>query len=393
MAVSFLSMGGSITAAQYCFGLFVDPIENEFGWSRVSISASLSFVAVGSLFGPFIGRFMDRYGARPVLVGSCLITGISFLLRPLMSELWHWYVLSFIQFSMFAGCTMLPVGRLIGLWFGDQRGRMMGITAAGPNVMGMFMPALIVAVLAASNWQTAYLALGTMMVMIAVLGMVLIREPAETKSANNASAQPALTGWSVSDAMKTRAFYLATLAVILAFFTYGTVLPHVISHLTNQDISPAHAAGALGLLAFFGVLGKVGFGLLSEKISARKAYMVDLTGQAICTYLLATTDGNVLLWIAVPGYGLFLGGVGSLAPLLIQETFGLRHFGSIMGISNMATVLSFAIGPLLAGWSFDVTGSYNTAYLIVAALFIAGVAVLAVLRVPAHTATASKTNP
>ena len=101
------------------------PWRKAFGWSRTAISASLSFTAVGSLASPIIGRLMDRHGARPLLVISLLLMGISFLVRPAMTELWHWYGLSFLQFIGISGITALPAGRLIAIWFPSSQGRIM----------------------------------------------------------------------------------------------------------------------------------------------------------------------------------------------------------------------------------------------------------------------------
>ena len=98
-AVLFFGNGLNVGASVYSFGLFIDPLETEFGWQRTAISASLSFAAVGSLASPLVGRLVDRYGSRPVITCSLLLLGLSFLLRPLMLELWHWYALSFLQFS------------------------------------------------------------------------------------------------------------------------------------------------------------------------------------------------------------------------------------------------------------------------------------------------------
>ena len=122
----FLAAGVNVGSSNYAFGLFVEPLETTFGWSRTAISASLSFVAVGSLASPIIGRLMDRHGARPVLFISLTLMGISFLVRPAMTELWHWYGLSFLQFIGISGITALPAGRLIAIWFPSSQGRIMG---------------------------------------------------------------------------------------------------------------------------------------------------------------------------------------------------------------------------------------------------------------------------
>ena len=140
LLVVFLSMGVTIGGSMYSFGLFVSPIEEQFGWTRTQISASISFMAVGCLTAPLLGRLMDRYGARPVMVFSLSLAGLSYFLRPLMTELWHWYALSLFQFGAAAGATTLPVGRLVAIWFAARRGRMLGIAASGPNFGGLTLP-------------------------------------------------------------------------------------------------------------------------------------------------------------------------------------------------------------------------------------------------------------
>ena len=153
VAVLFSSTAIAVGASQYAFGLFILPIEEAFGWTRTEISASLSFAAVGGLTAPLLGRAMDRFGARPILVLSLAVFGASFALRPLMTELWHWYALSFLQFATFSGMTVLPAGRLIATWFPRIRGRMIGIAAAGNNVGGLVIPVSVAALLVAMSWS------------------------------------------------------------------------------------------------------------------------------------------------------------------------------------------------------------------------------------------------
>ena len=143
MGILFASTGLAIGISNYAFGLFIAPLEDSFGWQRTAISASLSFAAVGSLLAPIFGRIMDNYGAKPIMVTSMVFMCISFLFRPLMTELWHWYALSLIQFIAFPGVTILPAGRLIGIWFEKDRGKVMGMTFMGNNFGGLIMPFVV----------------------------------------------------------------------------------------------------------------------------------------------------------------------------------------------------------------------------------------------------------
>ena len=390
ISVVFSSTAIAVGVSQYAFGLFIVPIEETFGWTRTEISASLSFAAVGGLSAPLLGRAMDRFGARPVLVISLIVFGLSFCLRPLMTELWHWYALSFMQFATFSGLTVLPAGRLVAAWFPHIRGRMTGVAATGNNVGGLVMPMLIAALLAAMTWSEAYVVLGVASFAIAGAAALVIREtpPAAGARVHRALAAgkraaptaPALHDQDLRETVRTRTFYAVLAAITLGTFTYSAILPHILVHLVNKGMANASALSALGTLAAAGVCGKLLFGWMSERYGARRLMMANLVGQAAFTALLAGAGTSGGLVAAAPLYGLFMGGFGALYILVVQESFGMRHYGSVMGLMNLGTVVSFGLGPLIAGASYDFTGGYGTAFLIVCGLFVAGAVSLILAR-------------
>ena len=383
LAVSavFLATGLSIGSGQYAFGVFIDPLDEAFGWSRTEISAALSLASVGSLFAPVLGRIMDRYGAIPVMLMSMAMMTVSYALRPLMGELWHWYSLSLLQFLAMSGVSQLPAGRLVGIWFQKARGRVMGITMMGNNFGGLMIPPLMTAVVAAASWQTAYLSIALMTVAVMAFTAAAVRErprdgvPTGVRSDTGLSFTPPseLQGWTVTEAVRSKAFYAIGLALLLGTFTYSTIVPHVFPHLRTEGYSAATASLALSLLATMGMVGKLAFGYLSEQISARYAYMICLGGQALWLLLMLNPDSPAVMWTSVPLFGLCMGGFGALTSLMVQENFGIRYFGSIAGLMNLFTIVSFAIGPLLAGITFDLTDSYHLAFGIVAVMFLAGI--------------------
>ena len=243
----FLAAGANVGSSNYAFGLFVEPLETTFGWSRTAISASLSFTAVGALASPIIGRVSwDRHGARPVLVISLTLMGISFLVRPAMTELWHWYGLSFLQFIGISGITVLPAGRLIPIWFPSSHGRMMGITVAGINVGGITIPFIVNVTLGASGWQAAYVAMGVIAVSLAALALLLIRErPPDAQDDSAGAAQDVssrMSGLPLSAATRTRSFYAIVGALALGNFGHAGVFPQLIPHFTELGVPATWAA-------------------------------------------------------------------------------------------------------------------------------------------------------
>ena len=147
-----------------------------------------------------------------------------------------------------------------------------------------------------------------------------------------------------------------TLSMALATFTYGAVLPHVGAHLEIEGLSDAVVLTAVALLAAFGMAGKLLFGYVAERITARRTLMLTLTGQCLAVLLMVAEPSRPFVWVSVPMYGLFMGSFGVLSTLIVQESYGLRYFGSISGMAGMASVVSMVLGPVLAGASADVTG-------------------------------------
>jgi MFS family permease len=380
VAVTFLASALSIGPG-YAFGLFIDPLQDAFGWQRTAVSASLSFAAVGSLTSPLLGRFMDRFGARPLMAVSLTIMGTSFLLRPLMTELWHWYALSFLQYLAFTGSAGLPAGRLVGIWFTESRGRVMGITTMGNNFGGFIVPLITGFLLASGNWEAAFLILAGLTYIVALLSILVIRErpdrgPVLEGQRAVVTKPPELDGWTVREALHSRIFYTIAVALSFGAFTYSAVLPQISDHLIAQGMSRTTVPFAISLLAAFGMMGKLSFGYLSERFTARRMLMVSLSGQIVFIAMIVRFPTEPMAWIAAPAFGLFMGAFGALVPLLVQETFGLRNFGAISGLISTASVVPFFAGPLLAGRSFDIADSYGPGFLIVAAMFALAVATL-----------------
>ena len=371
-----------VGSSQYSFSIFVQPLQDEFGWSRTQINASLSFAALGSLAAPLLGRLIDTRGSRPVMAVCLGMFGLSYLLRPFMTELWHWYALSALQFIGFSGAAALPAGKLVGIWFQRSRGRVMGLTMMGNNFGGLIMPPIVGASIALASWEAAYVVLGALTAGIVVISLLAIKEVPDATDRRPESDTGAigprveLTGWSVEEALRQKSFYLITVAVLLGTFTYGAVLPQIFAHLTNEGASTATASQAVGLLALFGMGGKVGFGYLAERITSRYALMLSLGGQAAFLLMMLESSNAVVLWISVPMFGLCMGAFGALMQLIVQDSFGVKYFGGVMGLINVTSVLSFALGPLMAGMSFDYTDSYRTAFIAVAVMFVVAIALL-----------------
>lgn len=388
VSAPFLVAALNTGAGQYGFGVFIPPLESEFGWTRAQINLALSFTAAGSLLAPPLGRAIDRYGAKPVMAVSLSVIAASFLARPLMSDLWHWYALSFLQYVGYSAASMMCAGKLVGMWFQRRRGRAMGITAMGNNVGGFFAPPMMVAILAltADDWRAVFLALGAMSVGLVAYTLIAARDfPSAEDLGDEMLDRPAgggspMTGMTLSEALRGRSFYALTLTVTLGFFTYSAVIPSILPHLAERGASVAAATAALSAYAVMGVVGKFCMGLLAERIAARRALMINFAGQAAFSVAMIWTGEPALMWTVVPLLGFFNGAFGALFQLAAMDAFGVRHFGSVMGVVNFLSAAAFLIGPWMAGASYDTTGGYAPMLLICAAMFAAAIAAMGFVK-------------
>jgi len=363
-----------IGGSQYSFGHFVGPLETEFGWSRTQIGISLSLIAFGSFISPFIGRLIDRHGARNIMFLSLLVFSVSYLLRPFMTELWHWYVLGGVQSFSMVGGAMLPPGKLVGLWFPRNRGKILSVTAMGNNFGGMAVQPLLAFLIVFFSWKVGYGGLGILGLIVAVLCFSIVRNPSFIKSDGSGfeNKNSIVTGYTLSQALKTKLFYSILIASVCGGFTYSALLPQVYPHLILNGINEATASLSVTVFATFGMIGKFILGAFSDKYGPRLALIIDLIGQSVCVCLMVYAGNEIPLWIIVPSMGFFLGAFGALYQLIVIESFGVKYFGSIMGVISVAHAIPSFTGPLIAGLSYDSTDAYGLAFFTTGVLFAIG---------------------
>ncbi len=376
-AVLFICFAMTVGILQYSFGVFVTPLEEEFGWNRAQVNTSLAFFAMTGVLAPLAGPVLDRFGSAPVMVASFLVVALSFLPRPWMTELWEFYALNLLMYAGMPGAIMLPVGKLIGIWFVEGRGRAIGVTAMGANFGGFIFTVLTETLIDTFDWRVTYFLFGLIFLALIPLIALTIRETPRAARNTTPDAQPqpppaALEGMTARDALRSRAFVLVCIGLLFASIPYQSVLTQIIPHLEGEGFSRGDASLAVGILAVFGMVGKLLLGYLTEKVAARYVFVGSLVFQMIGLLILISAGVSPLVWLFVPIFGIAFGGMGSLFTLIIQDTFGIRAFATIFGLVNFFILPAPLIGPTLVGMSFDATGGYTLAFSAISALMIVG---------------------
>jgi len=397
-----LSIGAVLGTVQFAFGFFIEPLEEEFGWTRTQVNVSLSIGVVTSFLSPVVGNLMDRFGARWTMAVSIVLVASAFLLRSVMTELWHFYLFSGIMFAGTPGATMMPAGRLVLTWFPKARGRMMGIVTSGNNIgSGLAVP-IIAGLIGFVGWRWTWALMGIALIGMAMLVLLVIRDDSDDvtkergkrwspKYSDDDGTAGLNSGMTVSAAVRTSTFWFLVIGMTLQQFIRTGVVSQMVPHLEQVGFSRAVAATMMIVLAIFAASSKLIFGRLSESITARISFIVIMILQGIGLSVLLLSDGSAITWGAIVVFGLGMGGVGALTPLVIFDMFGLKQFGSIMGLTRMSIAIPIFFGPIFAGMIFDSKGKYDLMFVVTIGFLVVSIGSFMLAKPPNSDSNATET--
>jgi MFS family permease len=366
---SFMSYGPIIA---FTFGVFIKPLNEEFGWSRTDISLGFSLsLLMLSAMAPLVGRLIDRFGARKVIIPSVVVFGLGVASMSLLSaSLWHFYAVYVLLGLVAVGAATLPYLTVVSQWFDKQRGLALGLAMIGVGLGTFVMPALAQGLIDAVGWRSTYVVLGVMVIgiTIPIVGPFLKETPAlmglgpdGVTPLPTTTAQPIDEGQGLSgrEAWRVVTFWQVVAAFFFMSVSVHGCLIHLVPMLTDRGLSDQSAAFATSLLGGALLLGRVSAGYLLDRLTAEVVAIGFLTGAALGVLLLWSEAIGVLAFTAAILVGLGVGAETDLMPYVVSRYFGLRAFGEILGYVLTAWGLGGVVGPFLMGMGFDLTGSYS----------------------------------
>jgi MFS family permease len=370
----------------YVFTTFLKPIVADFGWTRTAFSGAVGPLLLSmSLASPLIGALTDRLGARAVLSLSTLLLTASLFLFSQMTNLWHFYAISILLGLALTGLGDIPVGSIASRWFSGGRGLALGVVYVGSNVGGFAVPIAATAIAAAYSWRGALVALGALAAtLILPFALLAVRNPPAGFEGRAAAAHRAEVfegpSLDLSDALRTRSFWLLAAALFGFYFYYLGVLNHLIAFLSDSGFSDAAAARRFGGAVAVGIAGKLAIGFVADRLSTRRALLLNFGALTAGSFLLLVIDapGALVTFLALHGFTVAAENV--LLPLVVAESFGVKHMAQIYGALMVALLPGGALGPIFAGYVFDTTGSYEPAFLTFALTNVVTLAMFAGIR-------------
>lgn len=366
-------------------GLFMQPLSDEFGWSRASISAgTLVFAVVSTPLVPVAGALADRFGSRRVLIPGLVLTGGAFAAFGLLTpSLWHWFG-AWLVFTLCQTLTRSPIwNRTVSAAFSVSRGLALAILMAGISVGQLLVPIVASTLIERYGWRGAYglIALGWYGLTLAAT-VLLYREPkaaAPVTAMQAADAPMVLGGLTLREALRDPKIQRIAFAIMLQSIVFTGFTLHLFPMLGASGLAEKDAAFITGFIGLGLLAGQLITGWLADRVRGSLLPVASFLLPGIGYLLILQGSGNealLALGVVIAGYG--SGAVINITTYLTTRYAGVRHFGKIFGIISSLMGLGAGLGPVIAGKVFDVSGSYS-AYLLLG-LMLACLASVAVTR-------------
>ncbi len=337
-------------------------VQAEFGTARGDASLPYTATMIGFALGNLlIGRAVDRFGVTAALIGAASLTGVGFLLAAISPSI---LILSLVQVAIGIG-TAASFGPLIAdisHWFLRRRGVAVAIAASGNYLSGAIWPILLTGVLAEHGWRTVSVILAVGVVGLVVpLSLLLRRRPTEANFAT-AGAASKLKALSVQFSPRTLTWLLA-LAGVGCCVAMSMPQVHIVAYCVDLGYGPAVGAEMLSLMLLGGVVSRVISGLIADRLGGVMTLLIGSVLQCIALFLYLPYDGLVSLYLVSLIFGLAQGGIVPAYAIIVREYLPAREAGARVGFVIMATIVGMALGGWMSGWIYDVTGSYQMAFL------------------------------
>jgi MFS family permease len=378
------------------FGMsaYFPSFEREFGWSRTAISGAFSLARIESgLLGPMEGYVTDRVGPqRMMFIGLFLCVG-GFLALSLVDSLTMLYAV--IVLGIVLGSSLgynMPISVLIAKVFRERRSLAFGIFRMGPGISGPMVP-LVGWMIGLWGWRTAAVISGCILLAVGlplacVINKIYSQEEAaaETSAGNPKESRQLSTDpqFTLKQALRHRSFWLLSVAMGLRHLVTEGVSVHFVILLVDRGWSTEAASTLLGVSALIGAPARIGMGWLGDLLDKRRLVMALLMALGASVLLMGYTAQGVVFTTFMIIYSLAYGGLAALQEPIRADYFGTRAFATIQGMSRSVITAGTFLGPIIAGFFYDLTKSYTIAFSVFAVMSLLATLLMFLAKPPQH---------
>ncbi|WP_171168491.1 CynX/NimT family MFS transporter [Ruegeria sp. HKCCA0370] len=336
-------------------------VETEFGAGRAEASMPYTLAMIGFALGNmWLGQVVDRLGVTSALIGAAVLSALSYVLATLAPSI---MLLSAAHLLLGLG-TSIGFGPLIAdisHWFMKRRGIAVALVASGNYLSGAIWPTMLSGILARDGWQQVYLTLAVLTLVVVIPLSLLLRRRVPVEAHSTAAASAQINARSVG--VSPRALqYILGLAGIGCCVAMSMPQVHIVSYCVGLGYGPAVGAEMLSLMLLGGVVSRIISGLLADRLGGVMTLLIGSLLQCIALFLFLPYDGMVSLYAISLLFGLAQGGIVPSYALIVREYMPPQEAGARVGFVMMMTILGMALGGWMSGWIYDLTGSYQLAF-------------------------------
>lgn len=362
LAVSILlsTLGG---AGMWAVVIVLPAVQADFGVDRADASLPYTATMIGFGVGNYLlGRFVDRYGIVPPVIASAVFLGAGFSLAAIAQDIWVFSLAQGVLVGLGTSATFAPLLADISHWFLKRRGLAVGCAACGNYLAGVVWPSFIQWNMQSADWRETYLMIAAIVLVTMVpLALVLRREPPETH------LSPA--GGANAFGHRETSLSPATLQTLLVIAGLGCCVAmsmpqvHIVAYCVDLGYGIAPGADMIALMTGAGVFSRLASGYIADRIGGLNTLLIGSIGQCASLLLFIPFNGLASLYLVSLIFGLSQGGIVPSYAVIVREYLPAREAGQRIGLVIMSTILGMALGGWLSGWIYDLTGSYNAAFL------------------------------
>jgi MFS family permease len=381
-------------AIRMAFGVLVDPLVAAFGWSPGSIGLAYALMSiVTALSSPMAGWLGNRFGARRTMFGGTILFFIGMMWTSQTKEIWELYAAYGIVFGVSQALLLVPVVPAVAAWFRRHLGLGTGIMMVSWSLGPALVVQALAVLFATLGWSQAFIVVGVVGTATLLVILLFFKNTPEdagkiaygTKGTDNplitkgnvfVSAQKEFQGF----VYKTNAFWNLINIHFLGCAGHAVILVGIIPLAISKGLGPLTAAGVLTTISIVSMSTRFAAPVLSEKISAKAVMFVSFFGQGVGVFLLLTADSTLDFYIFAVVWAIPYGGEGTAFPVMIRKYFGHTPMGTTYGWQLLGAGLGMALGGVVPGLVFDITGGYTWAIILSALFSLAGAAAILLLE-------------
>ena len=374
MGTGFAGQLAAAGALAWVFGVLLQPMEDDLGWSR---SLLVGVLTIGSLVGGVVsmrlGPVVDRHGARKLMTFSAIVGGCALVLLSLVQAPWQYY-LAWTLFGVCApGFGMLGPRAAIANWFVRRRAFAFMVFTFGSATAGILVAPIVAQIAEAASWRLGWVLMAFLVWAIAPLAWFTVRRRPEDMGLLPDGADPGKPGavpeavaeeavFTVSEAMHTRTFWLLTAGMMLTSLPASSIIVHLAPYTVSKGFSVAQGASVVSVYGLSVLPSRAVWAFLIAKLGIRRALILFGFGYATAIAIFLIPSSLPLIYVATAQLGLAIAGAQQLQAQAYPDYFGRAIVGALTGYSAFIYTLAQAGAPLFAAVVYDLTGSYVIAF-------------------------------